>query len=933
MVLNIWKTKLDKNMYNYLKHDNYLLSVNNIDLLIIVSFLLIALSIGIYAGRQIKTINDYVKYYKNYSPAILGLSLVMVIFGSGTISGTVSEIVDIGIIYAIASFGYVINSFISAKFIIPKMNNRFDGMISACDIFKYFFDYRAEKFSAIIAIFFDVGAASTQLLALGKMISYFLNIDYAIGLVLTGGIMILYSTLGGIRTVTLMDVIKCALLLIFIPIFASIVTYKAGGFMYVISHTIETKLLVLNHPDFSKYLILFIFFMAPVHMFQPIVVQRLLMINDNKIASKAMYLYGLLRSSLIWMMIAIALSVLILMPDINPKDALFSSIISTLPPIIKGFTIISVIAIVLCKADAHLNSSGIILANNLLPARVKTIFGDLRTIKVCTFMIGLIAISIALADFAVIKVIILIESLWGVCIGLPLIAGILGLKVNSRLFWLYIYSIVPIFILINIFISGYYKPLALLIIGIIEFSLLYYNCIYKNEYTKILGFKKIYFYILHYMRIFIAHLPSLKFLLRYSTKSVEDMGADYYVFGIFFCAIFSFPFFMWDISQPKFTYIILTIRITIALLCLFLLLKDFWPQKLHKYFPIYWHFSLMITLPFMSFLMLLLQKWAIIWLISTCLSILLLVLLTDWLIFTFLTVIGIILALVTYKFIAGSIYFPSETIDIFVIIYTISFSILIGIIFARRKEITNQEKLEVAKLLGGTIAHEMRTVLLTIRNYSKGLNRFLPILTDIYSTASYNKLVTNSIPKEQFNVLKDITANIDTAVKRATSFIDLLLVNIRGYNNTDNNLSCSISECIREALNDFPMNKQTRDCIEVNIAKDFLVYSNKEVIIHILLNLINNSVYYFSSLGRPKIEINTIITDKFNYIHFKDNGPGINKNDINLIFNKFYSKAKKGSGLGLSYCKISMNMLEGDITCESVEGHYTKFILKFPKHS
>jgi Na+/proline symporter len=479
-------------------------------------FLLIALSIGVYAGRKIKTINDYIQYYKNYSPAILGLSLMMVIFGSGTISGTVSEIITVGIIYAIASFGYVINSFISAKYIIPKMDHRFDGMISACDIFKYFFDYRAEKFSAIIAFIFDVGAAGTQLLALGKIMSHFLSIDYKLGLALTGGIMVIYSTLGGIRTVTIMDVIKCVLLLIFIPILASVVTFKAGGFMYIISQTNDTRLLVFDHPDFFKYLILFIFFMAPVHMFQPIVVQRLLMINDSKTASKAMFLYGLLRSVLIWMMIAIALASLVLIPNISAKEALFSTVLTSLPPIIKGFTITSIIAIVMCKADAHLNSSGIILANNLLPNRIRKMFTDLTTIRWCTFIIGLTALSLALMDFAIIKIIVFIESLWGLCIGLPLIAGIIGFKVNKRLFWLYINAIIPLFIFVNLFISEYYTPLLLLIIGIIIFSFLYYYCIYKNKHISILDFKNLYNYGLFYLKKLINNIPTLNSFLKYS---------------------------------------------------------------------------------------------------------------------------------------------------------------------------------------------------------------------------------------------------------------------------------------------------------------------------------------------------------------------------------------------------------------------------------
>ena len=47
----------------------------------------------------------------------------------------------------------------------------------------------------------------------------------------------------------------------------------------------------------------------------------------------------------------------------------------------------------------------------------------------------------------------------------------------------------------------------------------------------------------------------------------------------------------------------------------------------------------------------------------------------------------------------------------------------------------------------------------------------------------------------------------------------------------------------------------------------------------------------------------------------------------------FALDSKKGSGLGLSFCKLSMQLIGGDIVCDSIEGSYTEFILQFPKFS
>ena len=73
------------------------------------------------------------------------------------------------------------------------------------------------------------------------------------------------------------------------------------------------------------------------------------------------------------------------------------------------------------------------------------------------------------------------------------------------------------------------------------------------------------------------------------------------------------------------------------------------------------------------------------------------------------------------------------------------------------------------------------------------------------------------------------------------------------------------------------------------------------------------------------------IKSKDNTLYFIDYGIGISEKNINKIFDKFFSNRRNGTGLGLTYCKLIMADMNGSIKCESVEGEYTKFILKFPK--
>jgi signal transduction histidine kinase len=63
----------------------------------------------------------------------------------------------------------------------------------------------------------------------------------------------------------------------------------------------------------------------------------------------------------------------------------------------------------------------------------------------------------------------------------------------------------------------------------------------------------------------------------------------------------------------------------------------------------------------------------------------------------------------------------------------------------------------------------------------------------------------------------------------------------------------------------------------------------------------------------------------------RDTGPGIAPENLPKLFDNFYTSGKSGgTGLGLAYCKRTMQALDGDIYCQSKLGEHTAFRLSFP---
>ena len=97
-----------------------------------------------------------------------------------------------------------------------------------------------------------------------------------------------------------------------------------------------------------------------------------------------------------------------------------------------------------------------------------------------------------------------------------------------------------------------------------------------------------------------------------------------------------------------------------------------------------------------------------------------------------------------------------------------------------------------------------------------------------------------------------------------------------------------------------------------------------------IFNLLKNAIYYVEKAGKGNITIKLKRGRKLNQLIFTDTGTGISKDIMPHIFEHFFTKTENGVGIGLAFCKMVMQNLDGDMTCESHEGEHTKFTLSFP---
>ncbi len=118
--------------------------------------------------------------------------------------------------------------------------------------------------------------------------------------------------------------------------------------------------------------------------------------------------------------------------------------------------------------------------------------------------------------------------------------------------------------------------------------------------------------------------------------------------------------------------------------------------------------------------------------------------------------------------------------------------------------------------------------------------------------------------------------------------------------------------------------------IEIVSNKEETINCDKKWTIEAMNNIVKNAIEHGAKNITIKIEENTIYTK----IIIRDNGEGIDKEDLGHIFDRFY-KAKNSKesslGIGLAFCKSIIRNQDGDIRVKSSKKEkdtWTEFTIK-----
>lgn len=217
----------------------------------------------------------------------------------------------------------------------------------------------------------------------------------------------------------------------------------------------------------------------------------------------------------------------------------------------------------------------------------------------------------------------------------------------------------------------------------------------------------------------------------------------------------------------------------------------------------------------------------------------------------------------------------------------------------------------------GNVSHELRTPMTTIAGFIDGI-------------------IDGTIPEDK---QKEYLKTVSDEVKRLSRIVESMLNISRlesgtlTLNKTTFDLSSALINVVlsREAT----IEKYNLKIDGLDTLQKTEITADYDLIYQVLYNLIDNAVKFTDENGR----INFAIYDNGNSIELavKNTGEGIEKEQLGLIFDRFYkidksrSTNKNSTGLGLFIVKTIVNLHGGKIIAESTPGDFTIFRVILPK--
>ena len=893
----------------------------NIDEIIILAFLLLNLSVGLYYGRNIRTVKNYALGGRNFSTSAIVATIVATWISGGSFSFYMAETYLQGLRFVLAIVADALSFLIIAYLFIPRMSH-FLGKLSVAEVMGDLYGKNIRIVTAITGFIGTIGALAIQFKIFSEVLRYFFAIPSFYSTVLSGLVVIIYSTFGGIKSVTLTDVVQIITFSVVIPII-----------FFVIWNTIEdtssiSNLFITNpnfdiahvldyrQPQFWGAVAIFIYFLVPG--FSPATFQRISMAKDIQQSKKSFLLAGAYLLIIELLIAGIAILVLIKDPNVEPYNLLSYIIDNYAYTGLRGIVIIGIMAMIMSTADSYISSASVLFSHDFCaPLGIIKENQKLLFTRIFCTVIGIVSIIMALKFDNIFSLFVLGYGPYMTIVTVPFMLSVLGFKASNysiicgmfcgiatSISWKYFSEIEVddtilgmLFNLLAILISHYFvfKPDKI-----------------KNSTNSRLSIKSIFLLCWSWLTIYWNNIN----LRKIPSKIAPQQDYYFSLIAIYFViSIFSIVYAIPTAIRLQFESLINNVYISSLVIATIFLTYPLWSKKINHRCLIaaFWLLGLIYNMIFVPTLLAIISNFGQIQLMILIIDLLILTSLLDWRITLFSVTGGIFASAKLYNF----LYYPFSWDLQFKLIYILLLvsSVLIAFLKPKQEHLEETEA-KVEGLVSEVIEldHEVSGYREQVSDLSEKVSHYSERVEDqakeierlgataqkilnnvnhelrlpVGNVMNFAQMLGSGIDKMSSEEVKMISEEVYTNSTRLSTMIlnmlDLAMLSSKKIELKKRTINFSelVEERVKMCRGVYLGDKKID--FRLTIEPEILIAVDPNYIRQVVDNIVINSIN-FSEKG--KIEVTVEREDEFVKLTISDEGKGIPMADLYDIFTPF----------------------------------------------
>jgi solute:Na+ symporter, SSS family len=405
---------------------------------IFIFYMIANLAIGFYSQSKISNSSDYLLAGRRIGLWLTAGTLAATEIGGGSTVGVAAKAygnwgLSAGWYVTSAAIGIILVSFIA-----PKLRRAMATTMP--EIIGRRFGKPSYIITSVLSLSANLALAGVQITASATIISVLTGLSQNIGILVSGIILVLYTTVGGMWSVTLTDIIHFLVLIVGFTLAVPFAIHSAGGWTHIVSQ-LPPEQLSFTKVGWKTIIGLIIMYFMTFSTGQE-AVQRYYAAKDEKTAVWGSVLCGALMALYSFVPAILGLIALATFPTINANDAIATVSIQLTPSVIAGLVMAAVISATLSAGSGDLLGAATVFTKDIWQQYVQKGMTDQELVKfskITVLVFGILAIGISLCSKEIIPMLVFAFTMRSTG---PFAAFILGLSWKKATPYAGIWSIV-----------------------------------------------------------------------------------------------------------------------------------------------------------------------------------------------------------------------------------------------------------------------------------------------------------------------------------------------------------------------------------------------------------------------------------------------------------------------------------------------------------